>query len=208
MPNPAGATSPEHADNQSALLALRFICAVPVQKSSGMRICLNCFPTPPVGLPVIHSDFSPTSTCARPQSSQIQWKQEPCTAVSLLTMSLLWQTHALLSHVDIWAPMADPHSILMYTPVVPKPLSRPFGLSLCSQTETSSQVSPLKSVFQHPVVTHTGRHVSWAKIMARTVCASLSLPFRAHKPAPTCSSPASKAPLSVSVDFTAGEGSS
>lgn len=43
-----------------------------------------------------------------------------------------------------------------------RPHSRPLRLSLNSQTESSLQVCPLKSEFQHPTAAHTSRWASWA----------------------------------------------
>ena len=43
-----------------------------------------------------------------------------------------------------------------------RPHSRPLRLSLNSQTESSLQVCPLKSEFQHPAAAHTSRWASWA----------------------------------------------
>ena len=96
----------------------------------------------------------------------------PQPSLCVLTMGLLWQTHA---------------PSCVHSQSQPGSHSRPFGMSPHSQTVSSPWVCPLKPEFQHPVTAHTSRHASWAQKcgnMARTICVGVSLPCRAASQLP------------------------
>lgn len=121
---------------------------------------------------------------------------EPCPAINMLKMELLWWTSALsCTHQQCW----------------PRSHSRPLRLSLQSQTVSTPQVPLLKPEFQQPATACTSRYTFQAGKCdnVTAISAGLSLPCllaSQHPHTPLKQSPGHSSSLLIPEDLLPEKG--